>query len=103
VLLVPTYGTQMFANASKFGARGFMRRAAGSVRSALRITKSSARYSDLRVSAQRSRAAFYKMLEGPAPVRTGRRAGTRIQITVPRPGMDSAWVVAIRLREQANG
>jgi hypothetical protein len=97
ILLAPSYGTQMYANATKFGANHYMRDAAARIRSKLNINKSTARYSDFRVSAQRSRAVFYKLLEQGAPVREN---GTRINITVPRPGMDSAWVIAIRLRKQ---
>jgi hypothetical protein len=104
LLLVPIYDAQMFANAKKFGATGLMAKAAAQIRKLLVGTissRSAAKRSYLRVSAQRSRAVFNKLASGSEGRSLRTRDNSVIKMTVPRPGMDSAWCIAIRYREVA--
>jgi hypothetical protein len=104
LLLVPIYDAQMFANAKKFGATGLMAKASAQIRKLLTGTVSSKgakRRSYLQVSAQRSRAVFHKLASGNEGRALRARDNSVIKMTVPRPGMDSAWCIAIRYREVA--
>lgn len=99
VILAPTYPSNVYANASKYGSVGFMRRAAAAIRRAMGVNK---RSSPLRVSAERSKAAFYNQakhpMRRPMTLTDEKRRGTPIEMTIPKVGMDSAWTIAIRYR-----
>lgn len=103
IFLLPAVASQVYLNASKYGATGFMRKTAAAIRRRLRVSKKG---STISVRAERSRAAFYTLLrKGPLPVRPFGESGnaSQIKITVPKKGMDSAWVIAIRLRDTEGG
>lgn len=100
VILAPTYPTNVYANAKKYGSRGFMAKAASAIRRKMGVNK---RSSPLRVSAERSKAAFYAQsrksaYRGYRFAKNGTKAGLPIDITVPWVGADSAWTIAIRYR-----
>jgi hypothetical protein len=94
VFLVPAYGTQVYANASKYGGSGFMRRSSAAIRRAVKVTKTR---SPISIAAVRSRAVYYKLAESPMH----RPDGTLIDPTTPWAGSDSAWCVVIRYRKAA--
>lgn len=95
VILAPTYPTNMYANAKKYGSKGFMSKAASAIRRKMGVNK---RASPLRISAERSKAAFYEQSKKSA-FRGAAAGGSEIkQITVPWVGADSAWTIAIRYR-----
>lgn len=103
LLLTPVYDAQMFANARKFGATSIMAKASAQIRKRITGTSSAKganKRSFLRVTAERSRAVFAKLAAGTSG-QSLRPDGSVIKMTVPRPGMDSAWSIAIRYREVA--
>jgi hypothetical protein len=106
ILVVPKYGLQVYANATKYrgSGPGIMAMAVRSIRSILQTRN---KQSVLQITATRSRAAFYKMLQGPKPVRRvpGRspKNNTPVEMTIPWPGADSLWVIAIRYRSTYKG
>lgn len=83
IQVVPSYVTQAYGNATKFGANGYMGRAARRLRTKLRITK---RDSALTLFAGRSRKAW-EMIRNPD---TGKH------MTKPEWG---AWALTLRYRK----
>jgi hypothetical protein len=81
IQLIPSHINQAYANASKFGATGYMGRAARRLRSKLRINK---RDSALTLFAGRSRAAWNAIKENGQ------------HMTKPEWG---AWAITLRLRQ----
>jgi hypothetical protein len=93
IYLVPDATTQVYANASKYGASHFMANASASIRRKAKITKST---SSLRVSAVRSRAVWERLQVINRP-----RSGTPIKATIQgqnQRGPTYAWAIAIRYR-----
>jgi len=91
LFIVPTYMTQMYANASKFGATGYMRKTSAAIRRKLGVNKQT---SPVRVTAERSRATFQAILRSRGFMR--RPDGSDIVLTFPWPNSDSSWVIAVR-------
>lgn len=104
VMLVPIYDAQMFANAKKFGATGIMAKASSEIRKIVLGTvssRSAARKSQLRVFAQRSTAVFAKLATSGQGESHRTSDGSVIRMTLPRPNMNSSWVIIIRYKERA--
>jgi hypothetical protein len=104
VMLVPIYDAQMFANAKKFGATGIMAKASAEIRKIVLGTvssRSAARKSQLRVFAQRSSAVFAKLATSNQGESHRTTDGSVIRMTLPRPNMNSSWVIIIRYKEKA--
>lgn len=100
IVLVPNFGSQMYANASKFGkfgAQGMMAQASRAIKSELKLTQRK-QFSPIWVRAERSRQAFSHLKPATYP------NGKPMHITTPegRGGelLDSAWTIAIRILER---
>jgi hypothetical protein len=94
VMAVPSHINQAYANASKYGAKGYMGRAARRLRTKLRITKGG---SALSLTAGRSKAAWHAITE------SGRHMTPPgvDPVTGKDRGFWGAWALTLRLRTNA--
>lgn len=100
VFLTPIYPTQVYANATKYGARGFMAKTARAILRKLKLTKKT---SPISVRAERSRPAWdYNLSVFPNPKRPDGSEILHIRIA-PKPQMISAWSIAIRYKDDKRG
>ena len=99
VFITPDYPTQVYANATKYGGGGFMRKAARAIERQLNNKYGTGKQnSPFSIRAERASGVWWRNLQQGAPLRTAKngQSGTPIKMTIPKPGMASAWTIAIR-------